>query len=214
MQKKVLYIYGYGSSPESSTCKWLKNNLPNTIVYSFEYVQSDPENSIPYLCSLVEELDIDIVIGSSLGGWYAMHVASICSLPSILINPVTDSTLEQVVDYVSDHDSHIVENLVKYSKEHPLFETNEHWTGYRWDDAEDGYYSVLIWSDDDEVIKRTKVLPTEFHKNILTKYIVSNGKHQLNDDERTKYVLPAYNNLINTIIPKINNFYKNTMVMP
>ena len=87
MKKKILYIYGYGSSPESSTYKWLKNNLPNTVVYSFGYVQSDPENSIPYLCSLVEELDIDIVIGSSLGGWYAMHVASICSLPSILINP-------------------------------------------------------------------------------------------------------------------------------
>ena len=52
MQKKVLYIYGYGSSPKSNTYKWLKDNLPNTIVYSFEYVQSDPKNSIPYLCSL------------------------------------------------------------------------------------------------------------------------------------------------------------------
>ena len=144
MKKKVLYIYGYGSSPESSTCKWLKNNLPNTQVYCFKYEQSDPENSIPYLCSLVEELDIDVVIGSSLGGWYAMHVASICSLPSILINPVTDSTLEQVIDYVSNHDSHTVQKLVKYSKEHPLFETDEHWTGYRWDNCEDGYYSVLV----------------------------------------------------------------------
>ena len=118
MQKKVLYIYGYGSSPESNTYKWLKDNLPNTKVYCYTYEQSDPENSIPYLCSLVEELDIDIVIGSSLGGWYAMHVASICSLPSILINPVTDSTLEQVVDYVSNHDIHTVQKLVNYSKEH------------------------------------------------------------------------------------------------
>ena len=152
MQKKVLYIYGYGSSPESNTCIWLKNNLPNADVYSFKYGQSDPENSIPYLCSIVEELDIDVVIGSSLGGWYAMHIASICSLPSILINPVTDSVLESVVDYVSNHDSHVVESLVKYSKEHPLFETKEHWTGYRWDNAENGYYSALIWSDNDEVI--------------------------------------------------------------
>lgn len=152
MQKKVLYIYGYGSSPESITCVWLKNNLPNADVYSFKYEQSDPENSIPYLCSIVEELDIDIIIGSSLGGWYAMHIASICSLPSILINPVTDSVLESVVDHVSNHDSHVVESLVKYSKEHPLFETKEHWTGYRWDNAENGYYSVLILSDNDEVV--------------------------------------------------------------
>lgn len=214
MQKKVLYIYGYGSSPESSTCKWLKNNLPNTIVYSFGYAQTDPENSIPYLCSLVEELDIDIVIGSSLGGWYAMHVASICSLPSILINPVTDSTLEQVVDYVSNHDSHIVENLIKYSKEHPLFETKEHWTGYRWDNAENGYYSVLIWSDNDEVIINSNDISTELKENFLTKCIVRNGKHQLTNEEKEKYIIPYYNKLVNEIIPKVNNFYKNTMIMP
>lgn len=214
MQKKLLYIYGYGSSPESSTCKWLKNNLPNTIVYSFGYVQADPENSIPYLCSLVEELNIDIVIGSSLGGWYAMHVASICSLPSILINPVTDSTLEQVVNYVSNHDSHIVENLVKYSKEHPLFETKEHWTGYRWDNAENGYYSVLIWSDNDEVIINSNDISTELKENFLTKCIVRNGKHQLTNEEKEKYIIPYYNKLVNEIIPKVNNFYKNTMIMP
>ena len=214
MKKKVLYIYGYGSSPESSTYKWLKDNLPNTIVYSFEYVQSDPKNSIPYLCSLVEELDIDILIGSSLGGWYAMHVASICSLPSILINPVTDSTLEQVVDYVSNHDSHIVKNLVKYSKEHPLFETNWHWTGYRWDNAENGYYSVLIWSDNDEVIINSNDISTELKENFLTKCIVRNGKHQLTNEEKEKYIIPYYNKLVNEIIPKVNNFYKNTMIMP
>lgn len=214
MKKKVLYIYGYGSSPESSTCKWLKNNLPNTIVYSFGYAQSDPENSIPYLCSLVEELDIDIVIGSSLGGWYAMHVASICSLPSILINPVTDSTLEQVVDYVSNHDSNTVQKLVKYSKEHPLFETNEHWTGYRWDNTENGYYSVLIWSDNDEVIINGNDISTELKENFLTKCIVRNGKHQLTNEEKEKYIIPYYNKLVNEIIPKVNNFYKNTMIMP
>lgn len=214
MKKKVLYIYGYGSSPESSTCKWLKNNLPNTIVYSFGYAQSDPENSIPYLCSLVEELDIDIVIGSSLGGWYAMHVASICSLPSILINPVTDSTLEKVVDYVSNHDSNTVQKLVKYSKEHPLFETKEHWTGYRWDNTENGYYSVLIWSDNDEVIINANNISTELKENFLTKCIVRNGKHQLTNEEKEKYIIPYYNKLVNEIIPKVNNFYKNTMIMP
>ena len=214
MKKKVLYIYGYGSSPESSTYKWLKNNLPNTVVYSFGYAQSDPENSIPYLCSLVEELDIDVVIGSSLGGWYAMHVASICSLPSILINPVTDSTLEQVVDYVSNHDSNTVQKLVKYSKEHPLFETNEHWTGYRWDNCENGYYSVLIWSDNDEVIINGNDISTELKENFLTKCIVRNGKHQLTNEEKEKYIIPYYNKLVNEIIPKVNNFYKNTMIMP
>lgn len=213
-KKKVLYIYGYGSSPESSTATWLKENLPNSEVYSFEYDQIQPNDSIPMLCTIVHDLGIDIVIGSSLGGWYAMHVASICSIPSLLINPVTDSTLKSTIKLVSNNDEHIVSNLVKYSKEHPLFATKEIWKGYSWDESEDGYYSVLVWSDDDEVIGRKKILPTEFHQNFLTKFIVPNGKHQLTDEEKKNFILPAYNELVNEIIPKVDNFYKKTLIIP
>lgn len=214
MKKKVLYIYGYGSSPESNTATWLKENLSNSEVYSFKYDQRHPDESIPYLCQLVHDLDIDIIIGSSLGGWYAMHVASICSLPSLLINPVSDITLKSTIELVSDNDEHLVNTLVKYSEEHPLFATKEHWNGYRWDDSEDGYYSVLVWSDNDGVIGRKKILPTEFHRNFLTKYIIPNGRHQLTNEEKEKYLIPAYKNLIYEIIPKVDNFYKNTLIIP
>lgn len=214
MEKKVLYIYGYGSSPESNTATWLKENFPNSEVYSFKYDQIHPDDSIPMLCSLAHDLDIDIVIGSSLGGWYAMHVASICSLPSLIINPVTDSILKSTLELVTDNDEHIINNLVKYSKEHPLFETKEHWTGYRWDESEDGYYSVLVWSDDDEVIRSGKKLPTDLSHNFLTTYTIPNGKHQLTDVEKKNFVLPAYNKLVDEIIPKMNNFYKKTLIIP
>jgi len=213
MKKKVLYVYGYGSSSEGHTATWIKENLLDAEVYCFKYDQYHPDVAIPYLCQLVHDLDIDIIIGSSLGGWYAMHVASICQLSGIYINPLTDITLASTIEYVSS-DNRLVNNLVKYAEDHPLFSSKEHWIGYRWDDCEDGHYSILIWSDNDEVIGRKKILPTEFHQNFSTKYIVPNGGHQLTDEEKKKYLIPAYERLVNDIIPKINNFYKKTLIIP
>lgn len=96
--KNILYIYGYGSSPESSTCKWLKTNLPNAKVYSFKYDQRHPDESIPYLVRIVHELDIDIVFGSSLGGWYALNVSAIANIPYIVINPVIPGKMKDVIE--------------------------------------------------------------------------------------------------------------------
>jgi hypothetical protein len=67
----ILYIYGYGSSTNSNTYQWLKHNLTNDNVYCEAYDQSDPETSVPYLCEIVLEKNINIIIGSSFGGWYA-----------------------------------------------------------------------------------------------------------------------------------------------
>ena len=220
MEKKVLYIYGYGSSPEGNTATWLKENLPNAKVYCkvycFKYPQLDPNEAIPYLCKLVDDLDIDIIIGSSLGGWYGMHIASICGLPLIAINSLTDTTLVSVMGYVSNGDVHLCEKFLKYKNEHPLFSSKEHWTGYRWDDSEDGNYSVLVWSDDDEVIYKNIIhdMPLELKENFLTKYVVKNGKHQLTDKQKEEYLIPAYDKLVNEIIPKVDNFYKKTLIIP
>lgn len=212
---KVLYIYGYGSSPEGNTATWLKKNLPNSKVYSEFYNQLDPYNSITYLCKLVEKLDIDVIIGSGLGGWYTMHVASKYNLPCIYINPVIDSTMESTLSYVTSENTIIISDIIKYSKEYPLFETEEHWFDYKWNERENGYYSVLIWSDNDEVIKNDGIdIPMELKENFLNRCIVHNGKHQLNEEEKFTYILPWYNKLMNEIVPKINNFYKNTTIIP
>ena len=214
-KKKVLYIYGYGSNTEGNTATWLKNNLPNSKVYSFYYDQENPSKAIDKLCQIVHDFNIDIVIGSSLGGWYAMHVASVCSLPLIAINPLTDSTLVAVINYVSNGNMELCNRFSSYKEKYPLFETKEHWHGYRWDCEENGNYSVLIWSDSDEVIKHLdKTIPNDLDTNFLTKYVVKNGKHQLTDEEKKKYIIEAYNKLVNEIIPKVDNFYKKTLIIP
>lgn len=126
MKYKVLYIYGYNSSSNSNTFKWLKEHLPNTDMYSISYDQENPSDSIDKLCDYILENTIDIIIGSSLGGWYTMHLASRFSLPCILINPVTDLTLKSTLEFVTNNNFDFIDKYIEYIKEHPLFQDNEH----------------------------------------------------------------------------------------
>ena len=83
-----------------------------------------------------------------------------------------------------------------------------------WDKEEDGKYALLIWSDSDEVIRYGNKIPDCLLENFENIYTVKNGKHQLTDDEKTNILLPAYNTFVESIIPHLDNFYKNTFVTP
>ena len=214
MKKKVLYIYGYNSSSNSNTFKWLKEHLSNTDMYSISYDQENPSDSIDKLCDYILENTIDIIIGSSLGGWYAMHLATRFSLPCILINPVTDLTLKSTLELVTKNNVSIVNKYIEYIKENPLFQNKEHWNDYLWDKYEDGDYSIVLLSDSDEVIKHTSESDRQISNNFPNLYIIPNGKHQLNNKEKEMYLLPSYNKLVNEIIPKMNYFYNNANIIP
>lgn len=83
---KVLYIYGYGSTEKSETAKNLQEVLGDDFeIVSFRYNQEDPLRSICYFQDVIATEGIDLVIGSSLGGFFA--IASRNYVPIIVINP-------------------------------------------------------------------------------------------------------------------------------
>lgn len=214
MKYKILYIYGYNSSSNSNTFKWLKEHLQNTDMYSISYDQENPSDSIDKLCDYILENTIDIIIGSSLGGWYAMHLGTRFSLPCILINPVTDLTLKSTLELVTNNNFDFINKYIEYIKENPLFQDKEHWNCYLWDKYEDGDYSIVLLSDSDEVIKSTSDIDRQLKNNFPNLYIIPNGKHQLNNKEKEMYLLSSYNKLVNEIIPKMNYFYNNANIIP
>lgn len=86
MKKKILYIYGYGSNPDSTT----KNNLQDLLgneyeIISIEYSQENPEQAIKELDKFISKNNIDCVIGSSLGGFFTIYLKS--DVKKIVINP-------------------------------------------------------------------------------------------------------------------------------
>lgn len=214
MKYKVLYIYGYNSSSNSNTFKWLKEHLPNTNMYLISYDQENPSDSIDKLCDYILENTIDIIIGSSLGGWYTMHLATRFSLPCILINPITDLTLKSTLEFVTNNNFDFIDKYIEYIKEHPLFQDNEHWNGYYWDKYEDGDYAIVLLSTNDKVIKNTSESNKQIKNNFQNVTVISGGKHQLNNKEKEMYLLSAYNKLVNEIIPKMNYFYNNANIIP
>lgn len=203
MIKRALYIYGYNSSPNSSTCEWLTNNMDFEVI-SYWYDQGNPGGSIEQLCEVVDKENVNLVIGSSLGAWYTMHVAAITSKPCVLINPVTDETLYGTMMKVSG-DGKLADTYTKYSLDNPLF-------GNIWDPFEDGNFALCVLSDNDEVIDRDK--KDGLFANINNIVNVIGGKHRLNEKEKECILKPAINTFINEIMSRVHNFYTKCIVNP
>ena len=85
----IIYIHGFGSSGEGAKAKLFRKYFRDKglpfIAPSLSYI---PELAIKTLEELVESYNSDVqLIGSSLGGYYCVHLANKYSLKAVLINP-------------------------------------------------------------------------------------------------------------------------------
>lgn len=84
-KKKLLYIHGFRSSAQSSTILTIKANYHDVEVHAFD-VTHHPVESIKKIEAYVLEHGIDILAGTSLGGYYALCAK--VDIPKIAVNPV------------------------------------------------------------------------------------------------------------------------------
>ena len=78
-------IYGYGGSASGSTVTMLKRLMPEGYsVEAFTYTQADCAKAREEILAYIREHDIDLVMGSSLGGFITHTLKGV---PRILINP-------------------------------------------------------------------------------------------------------------------------------
>ena len=83
--KKLLYIHGFRSSSRSSTILGIKESYSDYEIHAFD-VTHHPKPSIKKIEDYVREHDIDILAGTSLGGFYALCAR--VDIPKIAVNPV------------------------------------------------------------------------------------------------------------------------------
>jgi predicted esterase YcpF (UPF0227 family) len=81
---KLLYLHGLGSSGQSSTARALAEA-------GFELVAPDyqPEHyrqSMAVLTGLVKTHSPDVIIGTSMGGYYAAKLRELYELPTVIVN--------------------------------------------------------------------------------------------------------------------------------
>lgn len=85
--KKILYIHGFRSSAKSSTILNIKANYHHIEVHAFD-VTHHPVESIKKIEDYIKEHDIDILAGTSLGGYYTLCAK--VDIPKIAVNPAVN----------------------------------------------------------------------------------------------------------------------------
>lgn len=80
---KILYVHGFRSSGKSGTAELLRKFLPHCKVISPD-LPVDANEAVALLKRIVSEEQIDVVVGTSMGGMLAQKLRGI---PKILVNP-------------------------------------------------------------------------------------------------------------------------------
>lgn len=81
--KTLLYIHGLASSGNSSTAKEIQRCLPRTKVLSPD-LPVNPQEAYTMLCTLIDAENVDVIVGSSMGGMFANVING---TPKVLVNP-------------------------------------------------------------------------------------------------------------------------------
>lgn len=84
----VLYIHGFGSCGAGNKVQILQTHFGQAQVISPD-LPIDPQQAIDYLQQIVDTKEINLLVGSSLGGYYADYLNAEFHIPSVLINPST-----------------------------------------------------------------------------------------------------------------------------
>jgi predicted esterase YcpF (UPF0227 family) len=85
----IYYIHGFGSNLNSSTLKMLQEHYPDAIGLTYDHTH--PGISIQKMADQLNSDPSDkIIVGSSLGGWYAEQLTNKVVADFILYNPQTE----------------------------------------------------------------------------------------------------------------------------
>lgn len=187
--RNIIYIHGFASSGNSFKGNFLRKEFGEYVVSP--NLSSHPLNDINTLKVIIEKYNNPILIGSSLGGFYAEYLSKKLHLDTLLINP-----LSKVVD------------IKPFIGTHTYFET-----GNRFDFTNNDFEDikilsneiknynlgeecrVILLSKDDDAIPYTDSLNHFTAKNeSVTVY--ETGGHSFNQKE---IILSKLNTLLNRI---------------
>ena len=86
---KALYVHGFRSCGAGSKSTQLRHYFGSESIFAPD-LPASPLLAISLLEVLIREKEIELIIGSSLGGYYATYLAEKHHLKAVLINPSTE----------------------------------------------------------------------------------------------------------------------------
>ena len=110
----ILYIHGFASCGDSNKTKLLREKFQGVLCPD---VPVDPDEAIAFLQKIVIANNISLIIGSSLGGYYAAHLAQKLDVKAVLLNPSTQPFLT-LAPYVGTNEFFCSGETFEWTKEH------------------------------------------------------------------------------------------------
>jgi len=144
----VIYIHGFASAGKGGKALAFRayfksQNIP-CIAPSLSYV---PELAIDTLEQLIESFEEEVMlIGSSLGGFYAIYLAEKYGLKAVLINPAVNSakTLKRVLALGDRQKNYYDNSYFDWTPEHV-----DMLLRYRVNEVKNGEYFLLLQTGDE-----------------------------------------------------------------
>lgn len=184
MSKKinVFYVWGYGGSPMSNSVKYLQDALGKEYkVISDYYAQYNPEEAIKDINYFIKKHKIDILVGSSLGGYITLQIPNI---KRVIINPCLYPNIE--LPLLKDEEgneavpAHIVEFYEKFISNHDV------WENFNNDET------VFVMGNNDELFGMKYFDEITKHSN---KVKISEQGHHNTETSLREYVAPIIKSL-------------------
>lgn len=192
----ILYLHGLGSSGSSKTVETLRKLLPNDKIVAPD-IPFDPRDAIDFIRELDYELNPDIVIGTSLGGYYAMQL---CYRRKILINPAmfADEDIKNSIGlgtfkYFSERKDGVQFYTIDNNFISILKEQREWFFNYCMLDNEFSWHCSALFAIDDELFSHIND-----YKNLFNdKCILVRGTHRLSVDNIREVLIPQIMKVVN-----------------
>jgi predicted esterase YcpF (UPF0227 family) len=92
---KVVYLHGYGSSSDSDKVKGLREYFFDVYAPDIPILWDEAEAVLKDFIDHVRDIDDRpmVIVGTSLGGYWATRMSTYYRVPSVIINPSTDPAL-------------------------------------------------------------------------------------------------------------------------
>jgi predicted esterase YcpF (UPF0227 family) len=142
----ILYVHGFGSKYDPHGDKAVALHELGTVYgINLDYSQGS-QTVLEQASQAVRDLDIDLVVGTSMGGWCAAQVGHRLGLPFVSVNPCTHPST-MLSKYLGTHTDH-------YGREFTLTES----TLVSYPDMPLSGYGLILLDMGDEVIDSTGTL--------------------------------------------------------
>lgn len=191
----ILYLHGFGSSGNSATVEILRKYFKDDLILAPD-IPVNIKDGITFVRQYFREHQVDLIIGTSLGGFYAMNLGGV---KKVVINPAMFpfQDLRKIAinggGYLTDyaHDKKIAWDVYNAYNDVEKIQ-NEFYDIVK--DNETVNETYALFGTDDDVISHSDAFVAMFNPKKCEQFV---GGHRLNEELIANTLVPFVQKVVN-----------------